>query len=86
MSNQLPSPPSLILKFMEDCLLHNPPEPFILAGRLERELGLSRTDLYVGIGQLLGTHLGVYKEGKRKYYYLLEMVRMYRDALKGKRR
>ena len=74
-----------ILRYMEAKLCANPPEPFILAGRMVKDLKMRRSDLYVALGQLIGTHLWEYREGKKKYYYLLEMVRNHRVHIKKER-
>lgn len=71
-----------ILQYMEFKLCCEPPEPFILAGRIIQDLSLKPSDFYLAIGQVLGYRIGEYREGKKKYYYLLEMVHNYQHIVK----
>jgi len=71
-----------IIEYMEGMLFHSPPEPFILAGTLVKELPFRKSDIYLALGQLMGVRIGEYREGKKKYYYILDMVIAHRDYLK----
>ena len=74
----------LIIEYLESRIFHDPPEPFVLAGRIMRDVGMLKSEFYIGIGRLIGFSVGEYVEGKKRYYYLLEMVKDYRDKKKGR--
>ena len=53
-------------------------------GRMMADLNLKKSEFYIGIGRLMGFQVGEYAEGKKRYYYLLEMVHDHREKLKRK--
>ena len=65
-------------------LFEEPPKPFILAGTIMRDLELKKSEFYMGIGRLIGFKVGEHVEGKKRYYFLLEPVQLYRDRHKGR--
>ena len=71
-----------IIGYLEERIQADPPEPFVLAGRIMRDLSLNRNDFYMIMGRLIGFKVGEYQVGKNRFYYLLEMVHMYREAKK----
>ena len=71
-----------IVEYLEGKVLSDPPEPFILAGKIMRDLSLNKSEFYIGVGRLIGFKVGEYAEGKKRYYYLLEMVQQYRNYKK----
>jgi hypothetical protein len=71
-----------IIDYLELKLQSDPPQPFILAGTIIQDLDLPKSDFYIAIGQILGYRVGEYREGKRKYYYLMDLVRKYQDENK----
>ena len=66
---------------METKLCCEPPEPFLLAGSIIKEMNINKSSFYIGIGQIIGYRIGEYREGKRRYYYLLDMVQRYRERI-----
>jgi hypothetical protein len=74
----------MISEYLESRLYVDPPEPFILAGKIMKDLELKKSEFYIGIGRLIGFKVGEYAEGKKRYYYLLELVQDYRDRHKGR--
>ena len=46
-----------------------------------RELNLPKTEFYIGVGLILGYRIDEYVEGKKRYYYLSDMVREYREKI-----
>ena len=73
-----------ISDYLEGKLYEEPPKPFVLAGTIMRDLELKKSEFYMGIGRLIGFRVGEYVEGKKRYYFLLELVQLYRDKHKGR--
>ena len=73
-----------ISQYLEAKLFEEPPKPFILAGTIMRDLELKKSEFYMGIGRLIGFKVGEHVEGKKRYYFLLEPVQLYRDRHKGR--
>jgi hypothetical protein len=73
-----------ISDYLEGRLYDEPPQPFVLAGTIMRDLELKKSEFYMGIGRLIGFKVGEYVEGKKRYYYLLELVQLYRDKHKSR--
>ena len=73
-----------IIKYMESKICCNPPEPFLLGGRIMNDLRINKSDFYIAIGQLLGYRIGEYREGRRKYYFLFDMVNNYKERIREK--
>ena len=73
-----------ISEYLEAKVFKDPPEPFILSGTIMKDLSLTKSQFYTGIGRLIGFKVGEYAEGKKRYYYLLELVQSYRDQHKGR--
>jgi len=47
-----------------------------------QELEVKSSDFYLAMGHVIGYRVGEYREGKKKYYYLLDMVYRYQEILK----
>lgn len=47
-----------------------------------RDLNLNKSDFFIGVGSSIGIKIGEHNEGKKRYYYLLEMVNDYREKKK----
>lgn len=73
-----------ISEYLEAKLYEEPPQPFVLAGTIMRDLELKKSEFYMGIGRLIGFKVGEYSEGKKRYYYLLELVQSYRERHRGR--
>jgi hypothetical protein len=73
-----------ISEYLESKIFQEPPEPFVLAGTIMRDLELKKSEFYIGIGRLIGFKVGEHVEGKKRYYYLLELVQNYRDSHRGR--
>ena len=71
-----------IIEAMERNICQNPPEPFVLAGKLIKELDVKEKDFFIAVGQLLDVRLSEIKDGKKRYYYLSEMVVLERESIK----
>jgi hypothetical protein len=76
--------PDRVIDYMESKVCCNPPEPFLLGGRIIGELGITRSDFYIAVGQMLGYRIGEYREGRRRYYFLLDMVNDYIERIRGR--
>ena len=70
-----------IIRYMESKVCCEPPEPFLLAGRIIRDMQIRPSDFYLAMGHVIGYRVGEYREGKKKYYYLLEMISRYQEYL-----
>ena len=70
-----------ILDYLQERTCANPPEPFLCAGRIMRDLRMPKSVFYEAIGHLLGHEVGVIADGRRRYYYLMAMVAAYHASL-----
>lgn len=69
-----------ILKYMVTETCKDPPNPFILEGKMVEGLGIKKNEFFLGISQLI-EYNKIYQvsEGKKRYYYVSEMVLDYRE-------
>jgi len=72
-----------ILEHLESLMFREPPVPFALAGAIMRDLQLSKSDFFLGMGRLSDKKVGEYIEGKRRYYFLLEPIQTFRERHRG---
>jgi hypothetical protein len=71
-----------IVDYLESRVCSEPSKPFILAGEMIKDLNLSKSEFYIGIGLVLGYRIEEHIEGKKRYYYLSEMVKDFREKKK----
>lgn len=58
----------------------DPPNPFVLEGKMVEGLDMKKNEFFLGISQLIEyDKICQVSEGKKRYYYVSEMVLDYRD-------
>jgi hypothetical protein len=73
-----------VLDLLERKVCCDPPEPVVTGGAIQRELAIGKQELYMAIGQLMDyNRVGVIVEGKKRYYFLMEMVEAVRERTRS---
>ncbi len=72
----------LILSYLDKNTRREVPRPFINAGTIMHDLGMPKSRFYMAITPMLGYKIGSVVDGRRRYYYLMEMVEFYRENRK----
>lgn len=70
-----------ILDYLKEMTCANPPEPFLCAGRIMRDLRMPKSLFYEAMGHLLGHEVGVIADGRRRSCSLIAMVAAYHASL-----
>ena len=71
-----------IVQYLDSQICTDPPRPFILAGQIINDLEITKSEFYLGAGLILGYRIEEHVEGKKRYFYLTDIVRDYREKKK----
>ena len=73
-----------VLDLLERKVCCDSPEPVVAGGTIQRELAIGKQEFYMAIGQLMDyNRVGVVVEGKKRYYFLMEMVEAVRERTRS---
>ena len=69
-----------IYRYLVQETCKDPPNPFVLEGKMIERLNMKKNEFFLGISQLIEyDKIRQVTEGKRRYYYVSEMVLDFRD-------